>query len=257
MGVPVHPLRRLCLWRAVHHRVQAVVERPHLAHLPERAALDVLHEAAHALLAVAVVANLRHHAVPLRYGVHDVHLRHREGHRLLHVDVQALRHGEDRSRGVVVVGRGDRHGVQLARHLLEHLAVVVERADLRHVRLRLVRLHHGAHLLPAARVRLRDADDLLLAHAVEDAVARTQAHAPAAPDEAQPDLAPGGDRSRERGIADIEQRQRRSAGRQPNKCPSLHDAGIIYPLASAVNRHVRTCRTSRTRVRRPCAGRRT
>ena len=44
--------------------------------------------------------------------------------RLLAVDVLAHLHGHDGGRGVRVVGRADRHGVDLLAHLVEHLAVV-------------------------------------------------------------------------------------------------------------------------------------
>ena len=220
-GVPVHARGRLGLGRTRQHRVEAVVEAPHLAHLPDRAGADVLHETSHALFGVSVVAHLPDHAVLPRGGAHELHLRHGERHRLLHVHVQALPHREQRSRGVVVVGRGDRHGVKRAAQLLQHLAVVVERGDLGDVRRGLVRLHHGADLIPARGVGLGHADDFaVVAEAVEDAVARGESHAPAAADEAEPYLAV---RHRLRGRAsDGEERKRGRARRELEKRSSVH-----------------------------------
>ena len=207
-GVPVHPLRRLGLRRADHHRVQAIIERPHVTDLTDRAALNVLHEAAHALVAVAMVADLRRDARLFLRRVHEAHLLDREGHRLLDVDVKALRHREDRGGGVMVVGRRDRDGVDLAPHLIQHFTVIVKRPDLRAVRRRLMMLHHGADHVPMARIRLGHADDLLVraAHAVQNAVADAESHAAAASDEAQPDFLPGGNL-----LPDRKQRNRRTA----------------------------------------------
>jgi hypothetical protein len=42
--------------------------------------------------------------------------------------VLAFSHGEDAGRGVTVVGRAHRHGVDLVRHHVEHFAVVVKPA---------------------------------------------------------------------------------------------------------------------------------
>ena len=148
--VPVHPLWRGRLGRTVRHRVQLVVERPHLAYLSQRAALHVFHKTAVSFAAVSVVAHLRHHAVLARRLEHELGLLDGKRHRLLNIDVQSLLHGKNRGKRVVVVRRGDHDGIQLSRHLVQHLVVVVERAYLRNVRLRLMRLHDRAHLAPVA-----------------------------------------------------------------------------------------------------------
>ena len=217
--VPVHARRRRDHRTQLPLRVEAVAPAPHLADLPQRAALHVLGDERLERTRMPVVAGLRDDAVPpLRRG-QEVRLLLGIADRLLDVDVDAALHARDRDRRVrLLVGRDDRR-VDLAAHLVQELAVVGEVPRLREV----VGRGELRDALPGEaqlrRVRIDERDDLL-------AEALRHEHAPqtsAAADEGEANLPPRGELPRaalsEGESADVE---RRSARGQLQEVPSLH-----------------------------------
>ena len=96
--------------------------------LADRADGPGLHELHHAAV-VVVGVDLRAHLrdellLPGDLG-HDAGLVHRVRERLLAVAVLAQLHGHDGRRGVGMVRRADHHRVDLAVHLVQHLAEVL------------------------------------------------------------------------------------------------------------------------------------
>ena len=125
---------------------------------------DVLGHAADRLAAIALVAHLRQDLLlPGGLG-QGIALGDVVGQRLLAEDVLAVVDRADGGRGVVVIGRGDQHHVEVLVALVEHLAVVVE--DLGLGRVLDAVLHHLGDVL---LVHVDQGDEVLAqgaAHAV-------------------------------------------------------------------------------------------
>ncbi len=96
-----------------------------LVDVADDAGPDVLAEPARLFGGLALVAHLRGHLRLVRRLRHAPRLPHRMRQRLLAIDMLAPLDGLHRSEGVVVVGRGDDHAVNVL-HLVEHLPVVGE-----------------------------------------------------------------------------------------------------------------------------------
>ena len=217
--VPVHALRRRDHGAERPLRVEAVAPAPHLAHLPQGAALHVLGDERLERAGMAVVARLRDDAVlPLRRR-EEVCLLLRVADRLLDVDVDALLHAGDRDGRVRLLVRGDDRRVHRVAHLLQEDAVVRERLHLREVagrrelREALLRIRH------LGRVGVDHRDDLLV-----QALRHEHApHAPATSNQRHADLPPRRNLLRpalpEGDTADVECR---CASGQSQKFPSLH-----------------------------------
>ena len=226
--VPVHALRRVDHGAQLALGVEAVRPAPHLADLPERAALHVLGHERLERARVAVVAGLRHDAVLAFGGGEEVGLLLRIADRLLDVHVDAALHAGDGDGRVRLLVGGDDRRVHLAAHLVEEHAVVGERAHLREVVVGLELLDarlRGVHL---RRVGVDHRHDLLVE-------ALRHEHAPepsAAPDERHADLAPGrdllGTALPEGEPADVEERRTgRHRGRALQETASLH---VVSPF---------------------------
>ena len=100
-----------------------------LGDVADRPRPDVLAHRADGLAVVPLVAHLREHVLLLG-GLHQgIALGHVVGQRLLHEDRLAQLDRPHRRRGVMVIGRGDEHHVDVLVALVVHLAVVVEGGD--------------------------------------------------------------------------------------------------------------------------------
>ena len=96
-----------------------------LGDLADRPGPDVFAHQADGLTVVSLVAHLRRHVLFLG-GLHQgIALGHVVGHRLLHERRLAQLDRPHRRRGVVMVGRGDEHDVDVLLALVVHLAIVV------------------------------------------------------------------------------------------------------------------------------------
>ena len=100
-----------------------------LGDVADRPGPDVLADRADRLAVMALVAHLRRHVLFFG-GLHQgVALGHVVGHGLLHEGRLAQLDRPHGRRGVVVVGRGNEHDVEILAALVEHLAVIVVGAD--------------------------------------------------------------------------------------------------------------------------------
>ena len=232
--IPVHALRRRDHGAERPLRVEAVAPAPHLAHLPQGAALHVLGNERLERAGMAVVARLRDDAVlPLRRR-EEVCLLLRVADRLLDVDVDALLHAGDRDGRVRLLVRGDDRRVHRVAHLLQEDAVVRERLHLREVagrrelREALLRIRH------LGRVGVDHRDDLL----VQALRHEHGAQPPAAADERDADLPPRRDLPcpalAEGRAADAERGRTRG---QPQEVTSFHfhSLATVHFLATPFN----------------------
>jgi len=132
-------------------------------HLADRAGGDIFAQQTAAFARLALVAHLGDHAVTPRLGDELPRLFDRVRQRFLDINVEAEPDGQQRRQRVLMVGRGDQHGVQLAPHRVEQPAVVAESAD----RGGIGRGRHLAHPLQGrikpARVGVHDRDEPLFA----------------------------------------------------------------------------------------------
>ncbi len=108
-------------------------------HLADRAVADPLDQQPARLEGVPLVAHLRDDLVLLGGLGHGTAFGDRVGQGLLAVDVLAMADGRDGRDRMVMVGRGDHHGIDLLVQLVEHLAEIVERFGLGMVLQALVR----------------------------------------------------------------------------------------------------------------------
>ena len=118
---------------------------------PEDTGPDQFDARAEAILRGSLVAHLGAELLLGGEGAHDPGFLDRPGQRLLAEAVLAHPHGHHAGRGMRVVGRADRHGVDLVAQLLEHLAVV-------EVLLRLGEVFR--HLVEDVLVDVAEGDDL-------------------------------------------------------------------------------------------------
>ena len=217
--VPVHALRRRDHGTQRALGVEAVRPAPHLADLPERAALHVLGHERLERARVAVVAGLRHDVVLALGGGEEVGLLLRIADRLLDVDVDAALHAGDGNRRVRLLVGGNDCRVHRAPHLVEEHAVIGVGTHLREVVVGLELLDAGLRRVDLGRVGVDHRHDLLVKTLRHE-------HAPkpsAAPDECKADLRALGDLARaalpEGEPADV---KRRRPGGQLQKLFSIH-----------------------------------
>ena len=127
--------------------------RMHRLDFSDHAVVDQLHAGAVRLVAVDLVPHLRDHLRDLRLPAHLPHLPHRVCERLLAIHMLAHFHRRHRHGRVPVVGRRDRHRINLVAQFREHLApvLIVRRAG-----------EYIVHLVEAVRVHIAECDELRL-----------------------------------------------------------------------------------------------
>ena len=101
-----------------------------LGDLADDSAPHELAQASITVVAMPLVAHLRGDLVLVRHFAELAGLGDVVAERFLAVDALAQLHGDHRRGGMMVVGRGDEHGVDLLVQLVEHAAVIVEGLDL-------------------------------------------------------------------------------------------------------------------------------
>ena len=125
--VPVHARgHRLGRRARADAAIRAIAPGVRLGDLADDPAPHELAEAAITLAAMPLVAHLRRHLVLVRQLAEAAGLGNIVAERLLAIDALAQLHGDQRRRGMVMVGRGDENGVDLLVQLVEHAAVIGE-----------------------------------------------------------------------------------------------------------------------------------
>ena len=207
--------------RKAELRVEAIGPAPDLAHLAERAGLDVFRDERLERARMSVVPDLRHDSVLARRLKQQIRLLLAIADGLFDVHVYAAPHCREREWRVrLLVGR-DYYRVHLVGHLVEELAEVGEEPYLGLVVLRRLPLDLLPHFVEARRVWIDHCHDFLVV-----AFAHQHRHTTAASYERDADFRALGDLARpaqaEVRASYVEQGQRGHSGGHLDEFSSFH-----------------------------------